>query len=56
MKAVAISGSTPAEEVSISEVPLPETGPGWLRIKITAFGMNHSEQILRLSEIEQDYI
>ncbi|MBR6214558.1 MAG: zinc-binding dehydrogenase [Candidatus Methanomethylophilaceae archaeon] len=56
MKAVKIDRITPADEVSLTEVPVPSVRPGWILIKVKAFGMNHSEKILRLGEIEADYI
>ena len=56
MKAVVLTGITPAEHVALSEVPIPEVKSGWVLVKVHAFGMNHSEQILRLSEIEAPYI
>ena len=56
MKAVVLSGVTPAEQVKMTDVPMPETKPGWVLVRVRAFGMNHSEQILRLSEIEAPYI
>ena len=56
MKAVCIDKVTPAEEVALAEIPVPEVRPGWVLVKVKAFGLNHSEQILRLSEIEADYI
>ena len=56
MKAVQIKDITPAEHVELTEVSVPEVRPGWVLIRIKAFGMNHSEQILRLSEIQADYI
>ena len=56
MKAVLLNQITPAEQVSLTEVELPKVQPGWVLVKVKAFGMNHSEQILRLSEIEADYI
>ena len=56
MRAVSLVRPTPAENVSLSELPVPETRPGWVLVKVKAFGMNHSEQILRLSEINADYI
>lgn len=56
MKAVKIDRITPAEEVSLTEVPMPSVRPGWVLVKVRAFGMNHSEKILRLGEIEADYI
>ena len=56
MKAVCIDKVTPAEEVALAEIPVPEVKSGWVLVKVKAFGMNHSEQILRLSEIKADYI
>ena len=56
MKAVVLNGITPAEQVALTEVPMPRVKPGWVLVKIRAFGMNHSEQVLRLSEIEAPYI
>ena len=56
MKAVLLNQITPAEQVALTEVEVPKVQPGWVLVKVKAFGMNHSEQILRLSEIEADYI
>lgn len=56
MKAVLLDRPTKAEDVALCEMPIPEVRPGWVLVKIKAFGMNHSEQILRLSEIRADYI
>jgi NADPH:quinone reductase-like Zn-dependent oxidoreductase len=56
MKAVVLTGITPAEQVHLTDISIPEVRPNWVRVKIKAFGMNHSEQILRLSEIQANYI
>lgn len=56
MKAVLLSEPTPAEQVRLTEVPIPQIRPGWVLVKVKAFGLNHSEQILRLSEIRAAYI
>ena len=56
MKAISIDKITPAENIEISELPIPKVKSGWVLIKVKAFGMNHSEQILRLNEINADYI
>ena len=56
MKAVVLSGITPADHVKLTEIPVPQVKPGWVLVKVRAFGMNHSEQVLRLSEIEAPYI
>ena len=54
MKAVLLNQITPAEQVALTEVEIPKVQLGWVLVKVKAFGMNHSEQILRLSEIEAD--
>lgn len=56
MKAVVLRGVTPAEEITLSKVTVPKPVPGWVLVRVRAFGMNHSEQVLRLFEIENDYI
>lgn len=56
MKAVVLTGSTPAESVMLDTCPVPTVRPGWVLVRVRAFGMNHSEQLLRLGEISEDYI
>lgn len=56
MKAVILRDVTPAEQVRLEETEIPKVRPGWVLVKVKAFGMNHSEQILRLNEIRADYI
>jgi len=56
MKAVRLDKVTPAGQVTLTEAEVPKIRPGWVLVRVRAFGMNHSEQILRLSEIEEDYI
>ena len=56
MKAVVLTRPTRADEITLTDVPVPCAMPGWVLVKIRAFGMNHSEQILRQFEIEHDYI
>ena len=56
MRAVVLEGITSAEQIALTERPVPQARPGWVLVKVEAFGMNHSEQILRQSEIEAAYI
>ena len=56
MRAVVIDKPTKGSDVVLSEIGIPEVQPGWVLVKVKAFGMNHSEQILREFEIENDYI
>ncbi len=56
MKAVLLSKKTDAKDIVLSEYPIPTVKPGWVLVRIHAFGLNHSEQILRNSEINVPYI
>lgn len=56
MQAVLLDKITEGEDVVLSECPVPEVRPGWVLVKVKAFGLNHSEKLLRLSEIRADYI
>ncbi len=56
MKAVILTKPTKSTEAKITEYPTPAVKPGWVLVRIKAFGMNHSEQILRKSEISASYI
>lgn len=56
MKAVIIDKISKAEDVVLSEVEMPKVKPGWILVKVKGFGLNHSEQILRMSEINASYI
>lgn len=56
MKAVVLDQITEGKDIILSDVPIPETQPGWVLIKVKAFGLNHSEKLLRRGEIRADYI
>ncbi len=56
MKAVVLNKTTEAKDIILSEHPIPDVRPGWVLVKVKAFGLNHSEQILRLNEINAPYI
>ena len=56
MKAVVLTGPVRGDEVRLAECPIPKACPGWVLVMVKAFGMNHSEQILRQGEIRADYI
>ena len=56
MRAVVLRQVTEGKDIVLSEIPVPRVYPGWVLVKVKAFGMNHSEQILRLSEIKASYI
>lgn len=56
MKAILLAGRCEAAEMKVSEIPVPKVRPGWVLVKIHAAGLNHSEALLRMFEIENDYI
>ena len=56
MRAIVINGCCKAEDLHVSEIPVPEVRPGWVLVKIHAAGLNHSEALLRLYEADNDYI
>lgn len=56
MKALLIDKPTKAEEIQLTECAVPKIKSGWVLVKVRAFGLNHSEQILRREEILADYI
>lgn len=56
MKAVLLDKITEGKDITLSECSVPEVKPGWVLIKVKAFGLNHSEQILRHYEINAGYI
>ena len=56
MKAVLLDRVTEGKDIILSDVPIPEVRPGWVLVKVKAFGLNHSEKLLRLNEIRGDHI
>ncbi|HZL09141.1 MAG TPA: zinc-binding alcohol dehydrogenase family protein [Prolixibacteraceae bacterium] len=56
MKAVVLYKSCTPQELTVSEVPNPQVKPGWVLIKVKAFGLNRSELIMREYEANAPYI
>jgi NADPH2:quinone reductase len=52
MRAVVLSEPGPVGNLRITEVPVPEPKPGWVRIAVRAFGLNRSELHTRLGLAE----
>jgi NADPH2:quinone reductase len=52
MRAVVLSAPGPVENLEIRQLPIPEPEPGWVRIKVEAFGLNRSELHTRLGAAE----
>jgi NADPH:quinone reductase-like Zn-dependent oxidoreductase len=52
MRAVVLDAPGPADALVIRDVPVPEPVPGWVLIKVKAFGLNRSELHTRLGLAE----
>jgi len=48
MRAVVLDEPGPVTSLHIRELPVPEPEPGWVRIRVEAFGLNRSELHTRL--------
>jgi NADPH:quinone reductase-like Zn-dependent oxidoreductase len=48
MRAVVLREPGPVENLELTDLPLPEPAPGWVRIAVRAFGLNRSELHTRL--------
>jgi len=47
MKAVVLEKPCTANELAVQEVPIPKIKPGWVLVKVKAFGINRSEIFTR---------
>ena len=48
MRAVVLAAPGPPEALQVRELPIPEPAPGWVLIRVRAFGLNRSELHTRL--------
>lgn len=56
MKAVVLRRTCTPSDLVIEDIPVPKIKPGWVLVKVKAFGLNHSESILRRFEADAPYI
>lgn len=56
MKAVVITHTCQASDLHLSDEPIPKVKSGWVLIRVKAFGINHSEVLLRQFEANRPYI
>lgn len=56
MKAVVLHTTCSPLELTVSDIPVPEVKPGWVLIRVKAFGLNRSELIMREYEGNAPYI
>src|SRR4051794_14121284 len=52
MRAVVLDAPGPPEALRIRDLPVPEPRPGWVLIRVKAFGLNRSELHTRLGLAE----
>ena len=52
MRADVLDAPGPPEAIRIRELPVPEPRPGWVLIRVKAFGINRSELHTRLGLAE----
>lgn len=55
MRAIKLSGPGGLDTLVPSEVPKPDARPGWVRIRVKAFGVNESEVTSRKGESSPDF-
>lgn len=55
MHAIRLSGPVDIDGLAVSEVPIPDVRPGWVRIRVRAFGVNESEVTSRRGESSADF-
>jgi NADPH:quinone reductase len=56
MRAVVLDRCCSAGELRVSTVPVPAVVPGWVLVKVKAFGLNRAEVVLRAVEAESPHI
>lgn len=56
MRAVVLYKTGTPDVLNVSEVPIPSVKPGWVLIKVKAFGLNRSELMMREYEGDASYI
>lgn len=56
MRAIVIDKCCGAEDLRVSDIPVPKVQSGWVLVRVHAAGLNHSEAILRMYEADEDYI
>jgi NADPH:quinone reductase-like Zn-dependent oxidoreductase len=55
MRAIRLTGPVDIDGLTVSNVPIPEVRPGWVRIRVMAFGVNESEVTSRQGESGPDF-
>ena len=56
MKAVVLKQTGNPDVLKILDIPVPAVSPGWVLVKVKAFGLNRSELMMRQYEADAAYI
>jgi len=55
MRAIRLTGPVDIDGLTVGDVPIPEVLPGWVRVRVMAFGVNESEVTSRQGESGTDF-
>ena len=55
MRAIRLTGPVELDALFVTEVPVPQVRPGWVRIRVHAFGVNESEVTSRKGQSSPDF-
>lgn len=55
MRAIRLTGPVDIDGLTVSDVPIPDVRPGWVRIRVMAFGINESEATSREGKSDADF-
>ncbi|MEO7017706.1 MAG: zinc-binding dehydrogenase [Leifsonia sp.] len=55
MRAIRLTEPVDIDGLTVSDVPIPEVQPGWVRIRVMAFGINESEVTSRRGESSSEF-
>ena len=55
MRAIVLPHPVSPDQLTVSDIPVPDVRPGWVRIRVKAFGVNESEVTSRKGESDPDF-
>lgn len=55
MEAIRLHGPCEIDEMRVSHLPIPQPRPGWMRVRVKAFGVNESESQSRRGLSDPDF-
>ncbi|MFE9790045.1 hypothetical protein ACFYO7_32215 [Nocardia salmonicida] len=55
MRAIRLTGPVTPDQLTVTDVPVPDVRPGWVRLQVKAFGVNESELISAKGKSSPDF-